>query len=166
MKARLIGVQIKMQTFSLFYGLQLAIVVLSHSDNLSSSLQRAELCVVTAQKNAKLSVTALHGIRSDWDASLHWTKVTQAALKLELQTPSLPCHHKIPSRYFEGNAQPEHHSNLEDFYHQIYLETVGTVANCIVESFNQKDYSMYANCEQVLLKGILEELISQNVDQL
>ena len=36
LKARIIGVQTKMQTFSFFYGLQLAIVVLSHSDNLSS----------------------------------------------------------------------------------------------------------------------------------
>ena len=44
MKARIIGVQTKMQTFSFFYGLQLAIVVLFHSDSLSSSLQRAELC--------------------------------------------------------------------------------------------------------------------------
>ena len=41
-----------------------------------------------------------------------------------------------------------------------------TVANCIVEHFNQKDYTMYTNCEQVLLKGTLGELFSQNVDQL
>ena len=62
MKARIIGVQTKMQTFSFFYGLQLAIVILSHSDNLSSSLQRADLCAVDAQKKAKLFVTVLRGI--------------------------------------------------------------------------------------------------------
>ena len=61
MKARIIGVQTKMQTFSFFYGLQLAIAVLTHSHNPSSSLQRAELCAVAAQKNAKLSVTVLRG---------------------------------------------------------------------------------------------------------
>ena len=70
----------------------------------------------------------------------------------------------MPSRYFEGDAQPAHHSNVEDFYHQIYFEPVDTVANCIVECFNQKDYTMYANCEQVLLKGTLGEHFSQNVD--
>ena len=70
MKARIIGVQTKMQTFSFFYGLQLTIVVLSHSDNISSSLQRADLCAVNAQKNAKLSVNVLQGIQSDRDASL------------------------------------------------------------------------------------------------
>ena len=70
MKARIIGVQTKMQTFS-FYGLQLAIVVFYHSDNLSSSLQRSELCAVDTKKNAKHSVTVLRDIQSDRDASLH-----------------------------------------------------------------------------------------------
>ena len=51
----------------------------------------------------------------------------------------------MPSRYFEGIPQPEHHSTVEDLYHQIYFEPVDSVANCIVESFNQKDYTMYAN---------------------
>ena len=107
----------------------------------------------------------LRGIRSDRDASLHWTKVTQAAVKLELelQAPSLPHHCKMPSRYFESNAQPEHHSNVEEFYSQIYFETVDSVAICIVEYFNQKDCTMYANTEQVLLKGTWG---SQNVDKL
>ena len=41
-----------------------------------------------------------------------------------------------------------------------------TVTNCIVECFNRNENTMYANCEQVLLKGTLEELVSQNVDQL
>ena len=55
MKARIIGVQTK---------IQLAIVVISHRDNiLSSSLQRADLYAVYAQKNAKHSVNILHGIR-------------------------------------------------------------------------------------------------------
>ena len=58
-----------MQTFSYFYGLQLAIEELSHSENLSSSLQRAELCAVDAQKNSNLSVTVLRGIQSDRDAA-------------------------------------------------------------------------------------------------
>ena len=125
-KARIIGVQTKMQTFSSFYGLQFEIAVLSHSDNLRSNLQRAELCVVDAQKNAKLSVTVLQSIRSNRDASLLWTKVTKAAVKLELQAPSLPRCRMMPTRYFEGNSQPGHHSDVEDFYCQIYFETVDT----------------------------------------
>ena len=98
MKARIIVVQTKMQTFSFFYELQLAIIVLSHSDKLRSSLQRAKLYAVDAQKNAKLSVTVLRGIHSDRYASLNWTKVTQVAVKLELQASSLLC----AIRYHQG----------------------------------------------------------------
>ena len=61
----------------------------------------------------------------------------------------------MPSKYFEGNAQPEHHSNVGDFYRQVYFKTVDTIADGVVEGFNQKDFTMYANCEQVLLKGTL-----------
>ncbi len=75
MKARIIGVQTKMLTFSFFNGLQLAFVVLSHSDNLNTSLQRAKLWAVDVQKNAKLSVTVLRGMIRQI-ASLYWTKVT------------------------------------------------------------------------------------------
>ena len=84
-----------------------------------------------AQKNAKLSVSVLRGIRSDRDASLHWTKVNQASVKLELQALSLPRPCKMLSRYFEGNAQLEDHSNVEDFYLQIYLETMNTVVTAL-----------------------------------
>ena len=108
MKARIIGVQTKKQSFSFLLWTSACHCSLSHSDNLSSHLQRAELCPVDAQKNAKLSVTVLRGIRSDRDASLLWTKVIQAAVKLELQAPSLSCHRKMPPRYFERNAQQEH----------------------------------------------------------
>ena len=109
-----------------------------------------------AQKVAKVSV--LRGIRVDRVASLHWTKVTQASVKLELQAPSLPCRRKMQSRYFEGNAQPEHHSNVEDFYRQIYFETLESVANSIVEHFNQKDYSMYVNWSRFFWKELWGDL--------
>ena len=80
-------------------------------------------------------------------------------MKLELQAPSLLRRRKTPSKYFEGNAQHEHHSYVGDFHHQIYFETVGTVANCIVEHLNKKGYTVYANCEQVILKATLGELV-------
>ena len=54
----------------------------------------------------------------------------------------------MSSRYFEVSAQTEHHSNVKNFYCQIYFETVGTVANCIVKYFNQKDYTMYAGSSE------------------
>ena len=67
MKAMVIGVQTKMQTFTFFNGLQLTIEVLSHSENLYSSHQRAELWAVDAERNAKLSVTIFLGYKPPLD---------------------------------------------------------------------------------------------------
>ena len=85
------------------------------------------------QNNAKLSDTALQDIQLDRDADLHCTKVTQAAVKLELQAPSLPCCRKMASRYPEGNAQPEQHFNVGDYYCQVNFEIVNSETNCIFE---------------------------------
>ena len=156
--------QTKMQIFIVSsMDFSLPFVVLSNSDSLSSSLQRAELCAVDAQKNAKLSVTVLRRIQSDRMQDSIGPRSLKCC-EVGVQAPSLTHHRKMSSRYFEGNAQPEYHSNVEDFYCQ--FETVDTVANCIVEHFNQEDYTMHTNCEQVLLKGTLGELVSQYVDQL
>ena len=45
-KIRIVELQNKLQTFSIFCGLIFAFVALSHSDNLRSSLKRAELCAM------------------------------------------------------------------------------------------------------------------------
>ena len=119
-----------MQTFHSFYGLQLAIVVLSHSDNLSSSLQIAEPCAVNA--HAKLSFTVLRGIWSDGNASLQWTKV----LKLLWCCNYKQLHFHISIRCYQGILRVLLNLStirvVEDFDSQIYIETVDTIANCIV----------------------------------
>ena len=84
--------------------------------------------------------------------------MTQVAVNLELQTLSLPHCRKMPSWYFEDNSQLEHHSNVEDFYYQIYIETVDTIANSIVEHFNQ-------NITQYM-QTMSRELVSKYIDQL
>ena len=56
-----VSVQTQVQTFTFLYGLQLAIEVLSQTDNLNSSHPRVELCAVDAQRNSKLSITVFLG---------------------------------------------------------------------------------------------------------
>ena len=78
-----------------------------------------KICQVFCHCSTKYKIT-------DRDASLRCIKITQAAMKLKLKAPSYLHHRKMPSRYFEGNAQPEHHSNfdcqvniVEDFNFQL-----------------------------------------------
>ena len=48
-KARIIGVQTQMNKFNYFFGVKLAILLLRHSDNLSTTLQRRKLSASQAQ---------------------------------------------------------------------------------------------------------------------
>ena len=91
----------------------------------SSSLQRAELWAVDALKRMQSFLSLFLEVYDQTGMQAPLDQVTQAAVKLGLQAPLLPRHRhrKMPSRYFEGNAQPVHHSNVEDFYCQIYFET-------------------------------------------
>lgn len=53
-RARARGVAAKMQKFNFVYGLHLAMLVLNHSDNLSATLQKPDLCATDAQQTANL----------------------------------------------------------------------------------------------------------------
>ncbi len=92
-------------------------------------------------------------------------QATQVDVKLELQAPSLPCRCKIPSSYFEANAQPEQHSNVDDFYRQIYFKIVETVANINLESIKRITLCTQT-VSRLFWKELWSELASQNVDQL
>ena len=58
-KARIHGVQAQMQTFDYFFGLRLGILLLRHSDNLSTWLQAKNLCTAEAQKIANSTFNSL-----------------------------------------------------------------------------------------------------------
>ena len=94
-----------------------------------------------AQKNAKISVhySSKYTIRQEFKPPLDqgYSSCCEDGVTSTFTSMSS----KMPSKYFKGNAQPEHHSNVVDFHCQIYFETMDTVTNCIVEYFNQKDYT-------------------------
>ena len=86
-KARVLGVQAQMRTFDYFYGLRLGILLLSHSINLSASLQTKDLCVAEAQTIAKHTVAILNKMRTDENCHLFWEDVKQKASKLDIDAP-------------------------------------------------------------------------------
>ena len=75
MKARIIAVQTKMQTFSFFYGLQLAIVALSYVQ-----------CMLKIMPSF---LSMFFDVYDQTESKPPLDQVTQATVKLELQAPSL-----------------------------------------------------------------------------
>ena len=74
MKARVLGVLSQMKRFDYFFGVLLGEVILSHSDNLSRTLQKRDISAAEGQEIAELTVKTLESIRSDIKFELFWKK--------------------------------------------------------------------------------------------
>ena len=62
-KARIIGVDFQMKRFDFLYGVSLRPVTLNHSDNLSKTLQDANMSAAEGQHLAKMTLDVLKSIR-------------------------------------------------------------------------------------------------------
>ena len=58
-KSMLIGVSPQMEKYDYFYGLMLGELILSHTDNLSCTLQKTNISTVQGQNVAKLTMISL-----------------------------------------------------------------------------------------------------------
>ena len=107
MRARIGGVSDRMMKFDFFFGVMLGQTVLSHSDNLSRTLQKGDTSASEGQDIAKMTVRCLKTLRTDNNFALFWSKVTKKANQLNIDEPALPRKRKRTVRYESGNATPE-----------------------------------------------------------
>lgn len=157
-KARVHGVNAQMTSFDFFFGVSLAVIILGHSDALSTSLQCKDLSACQGKRLARMTVKALSSIRSEdaWD--LHWRKTLQASDKIpEIGDPILPRRRRAPARIEEclgGIAEPEYPATAKDRYRVYYYEALDLAIFAITERFEQPDYEMYSRCEELLLSTV------------
>ena len=65
MRSRIIGVSACMKSFDFFFGASLGELLLSHSDNLSKTLQSSTMSAAEGQRIANMTVTTLESLRTD-----------------------------------------------------------------------------------------------------
>ena len=64
-KSRIIGVKTQMRAFQYFFGPHLGFMIMSHTDNLSRSLQGTEKSASKGQMIASMTVKTLQNVRSN-----------------------------------------------------------------------------------------------------
>ena len=74
MRSRIIGVSACMKSFDFFFGASLGELLLSHSDNLSKTLQSSTMSAAEGQRIANMTVTTLESLRTDENFELFWKK--------------------------------------------------------------------------------------------
>ena len=165
MKIRIRGMKNHTLEFNYSFGIHLAHLVLSHTDNLSKTLQSTEMSAIEGQEVASYTVQTLKKLRNDEQFELFYKKVSAFAAKHDVNDPKLPRKCNAPIRYFFGKAPGEHPETAEDDYRRKYFEALDLAINCIEDRFEQNDYKMYACCEQVLLKACCGDDFSNELNE-
>ena len=156
MKARIQGVAAQMMKFDYFFGVSLGLLILRHTDNLSRTMQTADMSAAEGQDVTAMTVSTLKSIRNDASFDLFWKKITALAEELDVDQPVLPHRRKAPRRLDDGST-PTFHVTVEDHYRVIYFEALDLVTSGIVDRYNQPGYKTYGKVQALLLKAAAAE---------
>ena len=96
MKSRIRGIKVCIPKFSYCFAIHLAHLILSHTNNLSQTLQGTQMTTVDAQVVPRAYVTTFESIRSGNEFNLFWSKTKQFAEKHKIDEPYLPRRKKHP----------------------------------------------------------------------
>ena len=116
MKARIRGIKVYTLRFSYCFGIHLAYLILSHTENLSQALQGTQMTAFDAQVDSRPCVTTLESIRSENQFNLFCNKVKQFAERHKIDDHIWRVGKNIPNRYMIGKAEGEHPENVEEKY--------------------------------------------------
>lgn len=144
----------QLQTFSMYFALQLLNTVFASSECLARRLQSPKLSL----SNAKSSVTALAAI---WTAQREenrfheiWTTVVQDAEKNGVDNPTLPRARKVPRRLDPEGANPHVDRSTEDFYRRIYFATIDAALGCLASRFDSEAFNLVCSLESITVDAI------------
>lgn len=161
-RSRIIGCQFQMQTFKFFFGLHFAVLIYSHTDNLSKTLQKKQISASEGQHTARLTTTTLKSIRTEDAFDAFYEKVV--ILKgehIEISEPVLPRRRHAPEKIEVGDGELTFPFTVKDHYRREYFEAFDWITSAIEKRFNQESVKTLINFEDLLLKSIKGESVEQ-----
>lgn len=156
MKARINGVRYQMMEFDFFFGVNLAKLILLHTDNLARALQKPELCVSQAKELYKGVAATLEGIKFN-DFEEFWKETFEKSKELEINQPKLPRKRKTPARYFPKENNENSPTTAKDYYKGIFIQSFDVVLECLKDRFEQDGLEKYSNMQDLLLLAAKKE---------
>ena len=152
MKARIIGIETQMLTSNFLFGISLGILILQHSYNLSKSLQHDTITAAEGQQLARLTIDLLNPRKEDKFKSFY-DRVLLHQSEFDIDAPTLSRKRGAPRRLQIGLTDGNFHSTPEDNYRQIYYKALDLVSEAINSRFNQPEYKVYCNVEDLVLNA-------------
>ena len=155
--ARINGVASQKKTFNFYFGVVLQKLILSYTDNLSSMLQHKEFSASEGQEAAKLTIKTLESIRNDTSFDLFWEKLERDKGSYKVSDPVVPRKRKAPQQYEIGSAMDDQPAIPKVLYRQQYYEALDLIINCVRSWFDQPNYNMYKNQQELLFNAIKDD---------
>lgn len=90
MKARIQGVADQMKKIDFFFGASLGFLLLQHSDNLSRTMQRADMSAAEGKEVVGMTLSTLASLRNDTSFGMFWKRVCDSSEVLDVEKPALP----------------------------------------------------------------------------
>ncbi|XP_071522625.1 LOW QUALITY PROTEIN: uncharacterized protein Atac2 [Panulirus ornatus] len=153
LKAKVRGIRVHMMTFDFFFGLVLVECLLQHVNSLCATLKNKNLSAAEGQSVAAVTVTTLSSLQTAQAFEHFWATVIKKAEENEIDSLKILSLRRATSQFEDGQGTSKYQEMTKDMYKNIYHETLNLIISCIKDQFDQQDYKMYVNCEQLLLKA-------------
>lgn len=137
-----------MESFEIYFGLKLAHLIFSASEQFSTNLQAKDTSIQEATLGADLLVTHYESLRSESKFDRFYDDVLEQSSGLT-DEPSLPRYRKMPKRLDDGDA-PHRYKTPKERYRHIYYQALELVKGEIERRFNQPDFKIIQKLECLL----------------
>ena len=146
-----------MESFDLFFGLNIGHKLLTITDNLSISLQNQKMSAISGQKQARLTIRTVEKMRTEEIFNLIFDFVQKKASEPEIGRKTASPNYST-FEYLDGcessSSDDQHQQAPKEKYCQSYYEIIDLSINCHKERFESKTFETSAMMENVLITAI------------
>ena len=99
-----------------------------------------------------LVLISLRTKRTDAEFDKFWNQLISEVSQLDVEEPTLPRKRKMPKR-FDEFASHHFYETSKDLHHRTYFEAYDNVIQGIEKRFQQKDFLIYRNIQDIFLNA-------------
>lgn len=145
------GLLTRMESFEVFFGLKLAHLIFSASEQFSTNIQGKDTNVYDATHGAELLASHYKSLRIESRFNSFYEDVLKQSSGLT-DEPSLPRYRKRPRRFDEGE-QPHCYQIPKERYRHLYFEALECAYGEVERRFKQADFQVIQSLECLLIKA-------------
>ncbi len=143
------GILAMFEKFSTYFGLRLAYLFFSPTEQLSKTLQATNTMLQDTQSAATVTQTFIKRQRSDEAFDSFFKSVIEASKNLT-EGPQLPRRRRLPKRLGGGDTAHAFESPSE-YYRKQYFEVLDLLNNELSHRFDQSDFGVVMDMEKLLV---------------